>query len=82
MIVNTDLVIRFSPSRFLQQTYHQPKIYLTIRNFRELRAHEVINVLYGYDKLERIIPGETYPMGRHFEDGILLIWRDEGLQIW
>ena len=79
MIMDTDLVVRFTPQRFLQRIYHQPKLYLTIRNFRELRAQKVINDLCGYDKAERIIPGETYPMGYHFEDGIWTIWRDKGL---
>ncbi len=79
LIVNTDLIVRFTPARFFQQKYHQPKLYLTIRNFRELRAQKVLNDLCGYDKLERIIPGETYPMGMHFEDGIWTIWKDEGL---
>ncbi len=79
LIVNTDLIVRFTPARFFQQKYHQPKLYLTIRNFRELRAQKVLNDLCGYDKLERIIPGETYPMGTHFEDGIWTIWKDEGL---
>ena len=79
LIMDVDLVIRFSPSRFLQQKYHQPKLYLTIRNFRCVRAQKVINDLCGYDKAERITPGGAYPIGAHFEDGILTIWKDEGL---
>ena len=77
--MNTDLIVRFTPARFFQQTYHQPKMYLTIRNFRYLRAHKVLNDLCGYDSEDRLIPGETYPMGAHFEDGVLTIWKDEGL---
>ena len=79
LIVNTDLVVRFTPIRTIQQIFHQPKLYLTIRNFRELRAQKVLNDLCGYDKAERIIPGGAYPMGAHFEDGIWTIWKDEGL---
>ena len=78
LIVYTDLVIRFCPSKFLQK-YHQPKLYLTIRNFRGMRAQKVINDLCGYDKAERIIPCGAYPMGAHFNDGILTIWKEAGL---
>ena len=79
MIVNTDVIVRFTPTRYFQQVLHQPKLYLTIRNFRELKAQKVLNDLCGYDKAERIIPGEVYPMGYNFEDGIRTIWKDEGL---
>ncbi len=82
MIVDTDLVVRFTPRRFLQQEYNQPKLYLTIRNFRELKAQKVLNDLCGYDNVDRLIPGECYPMGKHFEEGILTIWHVVGLNRW
>lgn len=81
LISNEDLLIRFTPRKYLQTKYKQHKLYLRIKNFRELSAQEVLNALCGYDRAERIIPGGMYPLGMHFEEGLLDVWMSEGLPL-
>ena len=54
--------------------FKQSTLYLTIKNYVELTALEVLNDLYkGCNSL--------YPLGRHFEDGILLFWKEHRLEL-
>lgn len=62
--IGQELVIRFKPSLRRLKTY-----YLTIKDYKELTALQVINDVCGY------------ALGRHFEDGILTVWRNAGLRL-
>ena len=54
--------------------FKQSALYLTIKNYVELTALNVLNDLYkGCNSL--------YPLGRHFEDGILLFWKEHKLEL-
>ena len=54
--------------------FKQSTLYLTIKNYAELTALDVLNDLYrGCDSL--------YPLGRHFEDGIFSFWKEHKLEL-
>lgn len=75
LIVAPDLAIKFCPSRFFKHIFPSQKpIFLTIRNFKQITADKVINDLCGYDSVERMFTSYFFPLGRHFDDGILTIW--------
>ena len=76
--IGTDLVIKFIPCRYLKRKFpDQQAIYLTIQNYHELSASRVICDLCGYDKEERLFLPPLYPLGRHFEEGVLITWHDK-----
>ena len=38
---------------------------------------KVLCDICGYDREDRLFVPYMYPLGRHFEDGILTIWHDK-----
>ena len=51
--------------------------YLTIKNYACLTVHDVISDLYSAFNYR-----DTYPLGRHFEDGILKFWKKKDFFRW
>ena len=62
-----DLYILFSGRKL-------PKQYLTIKNYSERRANEILLDMFHY-----LGDSNPYPLGSHFEDGIFRFWKMKGL---
>ena len=63
-----DLYILFSGSKVQRQ-------YLTIKNYRERKAKEILLDIFYYLSDHCY----DYPLGSHFEEGILRFWKMKGL---
>lgn len=62
-----------SEKRTCQLYFKQHALYLTIRNYAEITAFQVIN------DFRSPVTGDS--LGRHFEDGILTFWQSHGLPL-
>ena len=77
-----DLLIRFKPrkNRFLFWEgaklffVKQSPIFLTVRNYRELTALDILHDLYNGCEHDA-------PLGRHFEDGLFAFYQAHGLDL-
>ena len=77
-----DLYVRFKSSKGRYRFYRgadylfirQAPIYLTIRNYRDLTALEILHDLYSGSET-------SYPLGKNFEDGLFAFYQAHGLDL-
>ena len=70
-IVGKDLFFRF---RGTYKTNPKKQVFFVIRGYKDYTANEIFT-----DLINRHKGSDPYPLGRHFEDIVRTIWKNEGL---